>query len=69
MILKNEYITVLIEVFTLQVGYVQKIDTNDTQGSVTLKTLSTKPLVLGMVKEERYIREMKWIKRGGYVQQ
>ncbi|XP_022313337.1 transmembrane prolyl 4-hydroxylase-like [Crassostrea virginica] len=29
-----------------EVGYVQKIDTNDTQGSVTLTTLNTKPLVI-----------------------
>ncbi|XP_048760158.2 transmembrane prolyl 4-hydroxylase-like isoform X2 [Ostrea edulis] len=28
------------------VGHVQKIDTNDTQGSVTLRTLNIKPLVL-----------------------
>lgn len=31
----------------IKVGHVQKIDTNDTLGSVTLTTLNTKPLVIG----------------------
>lgn len=31
----------------IEVGHVQRIDTNDTQGSVTMTTLNTKPLVIG----------------------
>lgn len=31
----------------IKVGHVQKIDTNDTLGRVTLTTLNTKPLVIG----------------------